>query len=266
MTAHGERDAAGLEKPLAVGADVMERLRRRRYRLVVVLTFVTGCADAVGVIALGGAFSSVMTGNMVLLGLSAGATDAALAISAASAIGAYAVGVLVGAHLAGVPSPDDPVWPASVTRALWLELASLVGFLVAWEMTLDQPPSEVRQLVLLMVLAAPLGVQGSAVQRFGVPGLSSTYLTGTLTSLIGGIAARRPYHSLAPSAYLLVSLLVGAAVGALLVVQAPWSAPLVIVAPMAAVIGLSMIARPAVKAAWSGRATGPAHAGTPPHR
>jgi len=41
-------------------------LRRRRHALVVVLTFVTGSADATGFLALGGAFSSVMTGNMVL--------------------------------------------------------------------------------------------------------------------------------------------------------------------------------------------------------
>ena len=43
------------------------------------LTFLTGCADAIGFLALGGAFASVMTGNMVLLGLSAGRGDADLA-------------------------------------------------------------------------------------------------------------------------------------------------------------------------------------------
>jgi len=52
----------------------LDTLRRRRHSLVVVLTFDTGCADATGFLALGGAFSSVMTGNMVLLGLSAGYT------------------------------------------------------------------------------------------------------------------------------------------------------------------------------------------------
>ena len=216
------------------------------------LTFVTGCADAVGVIALGGAFSSVMTGNMVLLGLSAGATDSALAISCASAIGAYAVGVLVGAHIAGVPTPQDPVWPAPVTRALLVELGSLIGFLVAWEMTLDDRSSDLGQLLLLMVLAAALGVQGSAIQRFGVPGLSSTYLTGTLTSLIAGIAARRPLRSMLASAYVLLALIVGAAVGVLLVVQAPGLAPVIMVVPLAAVIGVSMTARAAVRPAWSG--------------
>ncbi len=43
-------------------------LVRRRHRLVVALTFITGCADATGFLAHGGAFSSVMTGNMVLPG------------------------------------------------------------------------------------------------------------------------------------------------------------------------------------------------------
>ena len=241
------------ESHAVVGPDVAERLRRRRHRYVVVLTLVTGCADAVGVIALGGAFSSVMTGNMVLLGLSAGATDAALAISAASAIGAYGIGVLVGAHVAGVPSPGDPVWPAAVNRALLLELGVLLGFLVGWLLTLDHRPSDLRQLGLLMVLAAALGVQGSAVQRFGVPGLSSTYLTGTLTTLVAGIAARRPSRSMAPQASVLLALVVGAAAGALLVLQVPWSAPLAVVVPMAGVIVFSLFSRRATRAAWSGR-------------
>jgi uncharacterized membrane protein YoaK (UPF0700 family) len=237
---------------------LLDRLRRRRHRLVVVLTFVTGCADAIGVIALGGAFSSVMTGNMVLLGLSAGATDAALAVSSASAIGAYAVGVLIGARIAGVASAEDPVWPAPVTRALLLELAALLGFLVAWELTLDQRSSELGQLLLLMVLAAALGVQGSAIQRFGVPGLSSTYLTGTLTNVIAGIAARRPFRSLLPSIHILVALVVGAAVGALVVVQVPWLAPVIMVVPMVGVLALSMATPAAVRRTWSGskRTTG----------
>jgi hypothetical protein len=38
----------------------LDTLRRRRHSLVVVLTFVTGCADATGFLALGGALSSVI--------------------------------------------------------------------------------------------------------------------------------------------------------------------------------------------------------------
>src|SRR5919107_2462652 len=101
---------------------------RRRQALVVVLTFVTGAADAMGFLALGGAFSSVMTGNMVLLGLSVGRADGELALTSAAAIGSFVVGVLVGAHLAGVPEERDPVWPRAVNRALLLEAAVFVVF------------------------------------------------------------------------------------------------------------------------------------------
>lgn len=216
--------------------------RRRRHRLVVGLTFVTGIADALGVLALGGAFSSVMTGNMVLLGLSAGTLDTQLAISSSSAIGAYIIGVLVGSRVAGVPDPGDPVWPRQVTWALAVELVAMVGFLVYWEAMLVDGFDDSAQLLMLLVLAGALGIQGSAVQRFGVPGLSSTYLTGTLTGLIAGVATRRPWPSLFPSAKLLVALIVGSSVGAAVIVHLPRLAPIVLIVPLAAVLlgGLSL--------------------------
>lgn len=220
------------------GADAARPLLARRHLLVVVLTFVTGCADATGFISLGGAFSSVMTGNMVLLGLSAGHADASLAITSGSAIAAYIVGVLVGASVAGSAVPSDPVWPGRVSRALAVELLVLLVFLVLWEVTLEDR-SQATELALLAVAASALGIQSSAVQRFGVAGLSSTYLTGTLTSLIGGVAARRPRAVLFPSAQVLLALMTGAAVGALVVHYRPSLSPALLMAPLVLVLLLA---------------------------
>jgi len=213
---------------------VRRRAARRRHALVVALTFVTGSADAMGFLALGGAFSSVMTGNMVLLGLSAGAADAELAMTSGGAILAFVVGLLVGAHVAGSPRPDDPTWPRRVTRALQLELAVFVVFLVGWEIT-GGDRSDRLQLALLMLSAVALGMQSSAVQRFGLNGLSSTYLTGTLTSLIGDLAARRPHTSWLPRGQVLVMLMTGAAVSALTTVHLPRLAPVLCVVPLGVV-------------------------------
>ena len=55
-------------------------------------------------------------------------------------------------------------------------------------------------IFLLIVLSAfAMGVQSAAVQRLGVPGIATTYITGTLTSLmvdllgwLRSIAARLP--------------------------------------------------------------------------
>ncbi len=212
--------------------------KRRRHTLVVMLTFVTGCADATGFLALGGAFSSVMTGNMVLLGLSAGHTEAALAINSGSAIISYIVGVLLGAHIAGAAVSSDPVWPRQVTRALTAESVILLVFLLVWEVTLGHRSPDAA-LGLLMIAASALGIQSSAIQRFGVSGLSSTYLTGTLTTLIGAVAARCPRHTLLPSAQVLTALIAGAGVGALVVEHLPWLSPIPVIVPLIAVTALS---------------------------
>jgi uncharacterized membrane protein YoaK (UPF0700 family) len=208
---------------------------RRRQALVVVLTFVTGAADAMGFLALGGAFSSVMTGNMVLLGLSVGRADGELALTSAAAIGSFVVGVLVGAHLAGVPKKGDPVWPRAVNRALLLEAVVFAVFTVVWATTVSSRSANL-ELGLLTMSATALGIQSSAIQRFGVPGLSSTYLTGTLTALIGAVAARSPRRVLLPKAEILLALIVGACVGAVVSGHLPLLAPALLLTPLLGVI------------------------------
>lgn len=225
------------------GAPDLEQAQRQRHRLVVLLTLVTGCADATGFIALGGAFSSVMTGNMVLLGLSAGQGDADLAVTSGAAIASYIVGVLVGASVAGRARAEDPVWPSAVTRALMMELLVFAGFIVLWELTQGHR-GQGGQLGLLAVAAGALGIQSSAVQRFGQPGLSSTYLTGTLTSLIGAVAARHSFVTMVPRLQVLGALIVGASAGAVVVLHIPRASPAVLIVPLVlAIVGSKRLGR-----------------------
>lgn len=154
------------------------------------------------------------------------------------AIASFITGVLAGARLAGSAQPDDPVWPRRVTRALILELLVFVVFVVVWVVTLPSR-SDQADLGLLMLSAAALGVQSSAIQRFGVPGLSSTYLTGTLTSLIAGVAARSPWRSLRPKVHVLLALMSGAAAGALVAVHLSAWSPVLLIVPLVFVIAVS---------------------------
>ncbi len=163
---------------------------RRRDLLVVVLAFVSGYTDGVGFLALGGAFTSVMTGNMVLLGLSAGQGDGEGVGRALGAILAFIAGAALGTHVAGVAAKQNPVWPRPVNRALALELLILTAAAVGWFVTVGEPDTAV-QFALLLAAAIALGVQSSTVQRFGVSGLSTTYLTGTLTSAVIHLVAHR---------------------------------------------------------------------------
>src|SRR6201999_1100896 len=78
---------------------------------------------------------------------------------------------------------------------------------------------------LLLVNAVALGMQSATVQRFGVAGLSTTYLTGTLTTFVHRVATGRPVSEVKLHGVLLLGLIGGAAAGGLLALHLPWIAP-----------------------------------------
>lgn len=194
---------------------------RSRDALTLVLVVISGATDAVGFLALGGAFASVMTGNLVLLGVGVAHANAVLVVHTIEAITSFVVGAWVGARVSmtGQGDDDDPVWPRGVTRALWVELTFLGAFALWWWTTEGSHHESVW--VALMLNATALGIQSSAVQRFGVAGLSTTYLTGTLTTLVGAMASGRGLRDLRHSSASLVAMVGGAVAGALLCSRAP---------------------------------------------
>jgi uncharacterized membrane protein YoaK (UPF0700 family) len=81
----------------------------RRHRvLATLLAGTSGALDALGFLALGGVFASVMTGNLVLLGLGAGTRNGGLAVHAVVAIGGYSLGVAIGAARPGARRSRTP--------------------------------------------------------------------------------------------------------------------------------------------------------------
>jgi uncharacterized membrane protein YoaK (UPF0700 family) len=213
--------------------------------LAVSLALVTGATDAIGFMRLGGVFTSVMTGNMVLFGVSAGERDASLALHAGVALVGYVLGTMVGARVAGQASRRQSVWPRQITAALLLELGVFVVFAVWWELARGHP-SGAATYVLISSNAFALGIQSSAVLRFGISGLSTTYLTGTLTRAAADLAQRRSGPSVRHVALLAV-LVIGAGLGALLAVDAPRAAPAVpVVVLTIVVLGATFAFRDAV--------------------
>jgi uncharacterized membrane protein YoaK (UPF0700 family) len=217
-------------------------LETRRDVLLVLLTVATGSVDAVGFLRLGGVFTSVMTANMVLLGVSAGKHDAALALHSGAAFGGYIIGAVVGSRIAGHPTDGQPVWPRRVTTALAVELASLVLFTACWEAT-DGHPSGATTYPLLAVNAASLGIQSGAVLRLGVSGLSTTYLTGTLTQFVSSLS-RGAQRSSWRSSALLPALIVGGAIGAALAIYEPPFLPMLPLCIVVFVLACSYLAFP----------------------
>ncbi len=196
------------------------RERPRHEHLVGLLTFTSGGCDVVALMALGGAFTSVITGNLVFVGRAVGTSELSPAVHAILAVAGYIVGVAAGARLRQVFGRSAPpaAWPLSATLVLVVECASLAAVNIAW-MGWDGAPPGAAADVLLTVAALALGMQGAAVR--GVKGNpSTTYMTGALTTLVETLASggRRSADTSAVAG--LLALVAGAACGAALLQHA----------------------------------------------
>lgn len=169
----------------------------RRDAMLLLLTWAAGNVDALSYLGLGHVFTAMMTGNTVLLGLALGQGHVLAALRSILALLGFAAGVGLGALVAGDGAADGDAWPASVTTALALEAALLGAFTVTWELS-GAARSDTVVHVLIGLCSVAMGVQSAAVRRLGVPGIATTYITGTMTSLMVDLiawlrhTARRP--------------------------------------------------------------------------
>lgn len=228
--------------PVSEDAERRAAGERLRAGLVVVLAIASGATDALGFLALGNAFTSVMTGNMVLFGVAAAHGDGSEMLLTAVAIGAFVAGAALGARIAGTAAPGDPVWPRAVTVALVVELVLFAGVSIAWWGFGAEPP-RAAFLPMLAAAAAALGLQSSAIQRFGVSGLSTTYLTGTLTTVVIRLVSGHGVRAVRHSALILLGLVVGAAAMAGLLASVPMLAPVLLVGTVGSVLVVVLLRR-----------------------
>lgn len=205
--------------------------------LVAMLTVVTGATDAMAFERLGNVFTSVMTGNMVLLGLALGKGDVTPAFHVALALLAFMVGTMVGARIAGHPEAGDGLWPRRLTAALCCEWFLFFGFAAVWGIHGGRVSGALAP-GLLMACAVALGIQSSAVLRLGVSGLSTTYLTGTLTNAFHAIAHGRFERDTLRKLTILFALILGAGLGGALALKQPRLAACVQVTVLTCVIVL----------------------------
>jgi uncharacterized membrane protein YoaK (UPF0700 family) len=156
--------------------------------LLLLLTCAAGCVDAISYLGLGHVFTAMMTGNTVLLGLALGQGHVLAAVRSIVALIGFSAGVILGAIIVQRQAGDSP-WPVAVTQALALEAALLGAFALLWHFT-GPERGESLLYVLIGLTAVAMGLQSAAVQRLGVPGVMTTYITGTLTSLMADVGKR----------------------------------------------------------------------------
>jgi uncharacterized membrane protein YoaK (UPF0700 family) len=149
--------------------------------MLVVLAVAAGCVDAISYLGLGGVLTAAMTGNTILLGIAVGQGEFPTAARACTAL----AGFMLGAILASAATAHSArhAWSRAVTAAFALELVVLVVLALGWLAVGDRATQNSAYLFSLVAAAGiALGIQSATVHRLGVEGVSTTYVTGTLTN------------------------------------------------------------------------------------
>ena len=152
-----------------------------RDALLVVLAMGAGAVDAITLTALG-VFTAAITGNLVLVGIAIGTGDGGQALRAGGAFAAFALGLVLAARLLGKAGTAGTLR----TRARHVLVAVAVlqaGFLAAW-LALDGDPQGAERIALIVAAALAMGAQTEAVRTWHARGITTTYVTGTLTLLV----------------------------------------------------------------------------------
>jgi uncharacterized membrane protein YoaK (UPF0700 family) len=215
----------------------------RRDALVVLLTAAAGATNVLSLTGLGGVPASIMTANLVLVGLSFTHHEGALGWHAGAALAGFVVAVfltsrLIRAHDKDADDGKRSLWPRPVTVAIAAEAFPLLGVAVAWGLTAGRPAGA-TQLTLCAAAAFAMGMQSAAVRALGVAGLSSTFFTGTLTETVRDLTGPGPLRW-SPASSGLVALVAGAAAqGAVLTYGQQRLGPLLPLVLVCGVAGLS---------------------------
>jgi uncharacterized membrane protein YoaK (UPF0700 family) len=144
-----------------------------------------GSADGWSYFGFGHAFVANMTGNTVLLGLAVFQPHGDL-VHPAIALGSYAAGTMIGSLLTGKVQPGT-VWSKAISWTLMLEALLLLAAEAGWigiHLNISHAPSPE---LLLATVALGIGMQSSAMVQLKIPGIVTTYITGTWTTMLGGL-------------------------------------------------------------------------------
>jgi uncharacterized membrane protein YoaK (UPF0700 family) len=224
--------------------------------VAVLLTFASGACDVASFTRLGNVFTSVMTGNITVFGLSLARGSVSLGAHTAVAVAGYVAGVVVGTrmgwHLAGKLQEGSPAnapgghWPAHMTLTLLVEIVLFGGVIAGWELT-GSRPAGAAQITILAVAACAMGIQSAAVNQMGLGNVSTTFLTGTLTGLVSALArpGTRPAGGRRPT--VLLGLLAGAVLAGLFLANVPAIVP---VLPFTALVCAVTLGSGIVRLAW----------------
>lgn len=147
--------------------------------MLLLLASVAGSIDVMSYYGLGHVFTANMTGNTILLGLSIGQGNLASSLHSLAALAGFTTGAFIGAFIV---ENTKKGWSYLITLSLAVETAIIFILALIWFKEI-QPPRESILYVSIILSAIAMGLQSATVRHLNIPGVVTTFITGTLTSI-----------------------------------------------------------------------------------
>jgi uncharacterized membrane protein YoaK (UPF0700 family) len=227
--------AASISRPM---------LEPRIMTALITMTVVTGFVDAVSYLGLGHVFTANMTGNVVLMAFALAHASELSFLHSFVSLASFMGGAVIGGRLARTMKRS--------TRQRWLLFAGTMeaGMLFAaafaaihFDVKAQAP--EARLYAMILLTAVAMGLRTATVRALGIPDITTTVLTTTVTELaadspLAGGSSPRTGRRIAS----VLAMFGGAACGSLLL-RYGLTTPLVIggACILAATIGYAMTAK-----------------------
>ena len=160
--------------------------------LLGVLAVSAGSADGWSYFGLGHAFVANMTGNTVFLGMSIFQKHGD-PFHFLISLACYAVGVITGSLLTRNVHAENnsELWPRAISHTLLLEALLLMLAEAGWIITQlhvgSSSGTPIPLDLFLGTVAFAIGLQSAAMLQLKIPGIVTTYISGTWTSLMNGL-------------------------------------------------------------------------------
>jgi uncharacterized membrane protein YoaK (UPF0700 family) len=206
--------------------------------LLTLLSLTTGIVDATSVLGLGKVFTANMTGNVVFLGFAAAGAPGfhwELYVLALLAFGLGAIGSgRLGRYFIGR------------SRRRWLIVsaaleASLLWIAAGCAFAMPSDTGASLRSILIALGAIAMGARNATVRQLNIPDLTTTVVTRTITGLAADSRlAGGPGHNLGRRLRAILSLFVGAAVGAFMVLRWGLAPPLALAGATVLVFTLTL--------------------------
>ncbi len=181
------------------------------------MTVVTGLVDAVSFLSLGRVFTANMTGNVVILAFaSTGVPELSVARSLIALL-AFLAGAAAGGRILADTSAETLIRPAIFTFGL--EIVFLGGAtLSAIGYNAVSSAHSFQLYAIIALTAVAMGMRNAAVRKLGVPDLTTTVLTLTITGLAADSSlARGSNPRWQRRVASILAMFAGAALGAIVV-------------------------------------------------